>query len=223
MKTLLLLALGTSLAFAQAKPSVSQEGGDCTVNTNGDNNTVRLVCNNLDPKLADQISAILKTTRSNEKATKEVSEKLDQILKQVNKEAVPPEVGLRFVYPKEPALVIVNQSDAIARNIKWMVELWNMDLPDRNDPLPILTSAFDWIRPHQEGGPQNLFGPPNIASLLKPGNRLFGSASVSCPECSRGRTYIVYIEWGQGGWVSEVEDIQTGAPILPEKINERKP
>ena len=56
-----------------------------------------------------------------------------------------PDVALRFVYPKSPALVLVNQSAVIARDIKWTVVLWNMDLPDRNDPLPIPVSTFDWI------------------------------------------------------------------------------
>src|SRR5215472_8182227 len=32
-----------------------------------------------------------------------------------------PDVGLRFVYPQMPALVVVNKSDFVARNIKWMV------------------------------------------------------------------------------------------------------
>jgi hypothetical protein len=126
-----------------------------------------------------------------------------------------PDVTLRFVYPKDPALVIANPSDSIARDIKWMVALWNMDLPDRNDPLPIPVSTFDWIRPHDEGGPQNLFDSPLVAPLLRQGNRLFGSASVSCPECARGRTYIVYIVWGEGGWVSEVENENSGKIIVP--------
>jgi hypothetical protein len=50
----------------------------------------------------------------------------------------------------------------------------------------------------------NLFNSPSVSPLLKNGNRLFGSAVVDCPTC-RGRTYIVYIVWGQGGWVYEVE------------------
>jgi len=127
-----------------------------------------------------------------------------------------PDVALRFVYPKSPALIFVNQSSVIAREIKWTVVLWNMDLPDRNDPLPIPIGTFDWIKPHDEGGPQNLFGGPLVAPLLKPGNRLFGSASVTCPECSGGRTYIVYIVWDEGGWVSEVErNEQSGKVLLP--------
>jgi hypothetical protein len=126
-----------------------------------------------------------------------------------------PDVTLRFVYPKSPALILVNQSPVIAKDIKWTVALWNMDLPDRNDPLPIPVSTFDWIRPHDEGGPQNLFDGPLVSPLLKQGNRLFGSASVVCPESARGRTYIVYIVWGDSGWFAEVENEKPGRILIP--------
>jgi len=129
-----------------------------------------------------------------------------------------PDVALRFIYPKSPALIIKNLSDSVARDIKWTVVLWNMDLPDRNDPLPIPIQVFDWLRAHSEGGPENLFNTPSVTPLLKPGNRLFGSASVDCPTCSRGRTYIVYIVWGQGGWFSEVENEKSGDLIVPKNF-----
>ena len=127
----------------------------------------------------------------------------------------PADVALRFVYPKSPALIIANLSHSLVRDIKWIVALWNMDLPDRNDPLPIPVSTFDWLKAREESGPQNLFNGPFVAPLLKPGNRLFGSASVDCPACARGRTYIVYIVWGQGGWFSEVENEKSGSVIIP--------
>lgn len=120
-------------------------------------------------------------------------------------------VALRFVYPKSPALVIVNQSNSVIRDIKWAVVLWNMDLPERNDSLPIPVETFDWLKGNDEAGPQNLFGRPSVASLLKTGNRLFGSASVDCPTC-KGKTYAVYIVWGEGGWFSEVESEKIGIP-----------
>jgi hypothetical protein len=123
-----------------------------------------------------------------------------------------PDVSLRFVYPEAPALILENNSDIIAKDIKWMVLLFNMDLPDRYEPLPIPISTFDWIAPHSRGGPQGMFGTASVSSLLKAGNRLFGSASVTCPTCSPGHTYFVYIEWGKGGWFSEVEAEKAGSP-----------
>jgi hypothetical protein len=126
-----------------------------------------------------------------------------------------PDVGLRFVYPQSPAPIIVNPSNALARDIKWAVVLWNIDLPERNDPLPIPSSTFDWVKPHDEGGPQNIFGSSLVAPLIKNGDRLFGSAVATCPDCSRGRTYAVYIVWGKGGWFSEIPNETSGKLIIP--------
>jgi hypothetical protein len=206
-------------AFSQSTTQENQRGGDCSVNITGNGNTASLMCTSVDAKLAKQVRAILNGTRRNESAVKEMSEKLDRILKQMDKETIPPQVGLRFVYPKSPALILVNQTAAIAKNIKWTLVLWNMDLPDRDNPLPIPVSSFDWLRPNGESGPLNLFDSPTISPLLKPGNRLYGSASVSCPECSRGRTYFVYIVWGEGGWFAEVQNEQSGDVIVPNNFS----
>jgi hypothetical protein len=93
-----------------------------------------------------------------------------------------------------------------------------MDLPERNDPLPIPTSSFDWVKPHDEGGPQDIFSSPLVAPLIKNGNRLFGSAVATCPDCSRGRTYAVYIVWGKGGWFSEIPNETSGKLIIPPNL-----
>jgi hypothetical protein len=210
------LCLGViSVAIPQSKTPTNQQAGDCSVNITGSDNTASLVCTGVNSKLAEQVRAILNRTRRNENAVKDMSEKLDRILEQMDKENTAPVVGLRFVYPKSPALVLVNQSDGIARDIKYIILLWNMDIPDRNDPLPIPTGSFDWITPHDEAGPEGLFNDPSVAQLLKPGNRLFGSAAINCPKCARGRTYVVYIVWGEGGWVSEIENEQPGRAIAP--------
>lgn len=213
-----ILACTPALATAQEKKAVVQQAGECSVNIAGKNNTASLVCNGVDPKLAEQARAILNGSRRSESAAKEISAKLDQILKQINKETAPPTVALRFVYPESPALVLVNQSDVVAKNTKWLVALWNVDLPDRDDPLPIPVSTFDWIRPKDESGPLSLFGNPQVTQLLKPGNHLLGSATVICPDCARGRTYFVSIVWGVGGWFSEVAGEQTGRVLVPQNF-----
>jgi hypothetical protein len=99
-----------------------------------------------------------------------------------------------------------------------MFAIWNMDLPDRNDPLPIPIGNFDWLRPHTESGPLNLFGGPLVSPLLKSGDHLFGSASIICPKCFRGRTYIVYIVYGKSGWYSEIEKVTSGGTIIPKNF-----
>jgi hypothetical protein len=128
------------------------------------------------------------------------------------------DVELRFVYTERPALVIVNRSGVVAKDIKWMVAVWNLDLPDRTDPLPIPVQTFDWIPANNEGGPQDLFNGPTVAPLAKTGDRLFGSASVNCPDCFKGRTYVVHIILGSGGWFAEVETEKLGVVLIPPKF-----
>jgi hypothetical protein len=139
-----------------------------------------------------------------------------------------PDVTLRFVYPTSPALVLVNESSVVARSIKWTVVLWNLDdprtyanpapIPDAHDPLPIPVSTFDFLRPGTTGGPQGLFNTPLVRPHVKEGQRLFGSASVICPECERGHTYIVSIVFGRGGWYTEVLDWKEGEMATPKKF-----
>jgi hypothetical protein len=132
---------------------------------------------------------------------------------------VPPDVSLKFVEPSYPSLVIVNTSrDSIARDMKWEVILWNEDLPDRNDPLPIPVSTFDWLKPHTEGGPEDLFGSPLVKPLLKNGDHLFGSAAIDCPTCIKGRAYFVSIVYGEGGWFAEAQNANTGGPLIPQNF-----
>jgi hypothetical protein len=132
-----------------------------------------------------------------------------------------PDVAIRFVYPKAPALLLVNQSDQIARQIKWSAAIWNIDDPrtyanpnagpNNHDPLPISVQTFDFLRPKATGGPQTLFD----ERLIKPGQRLFGTVSVVCPDCQRGRTYFVHITWGEGGWYTEIADRTEGELVIP--------
>jgi hypothetical protein len=133
-----------------------------------------------------------------------------------------PDVALRFVYPKNPALQLVNISDKTARDIKFTVAVWNIDLPDRRDPLPIPVATFDFLRAGQVSGPEGVFTSPLVAPLVKTGDRLFGSAAVTCPECSRGRTFAVSIVWGEGGWFAEIPNEKSGGIIVPRHFTQEE-
>jgi hypothetical protein len=126
-----------------------------------------------------------------------------------------PDVTLRFVYPATPALQLVNISDKTAREIKFTVVVWNIDLPERRDPLPIPIATFDFLKARQTSGPQGVFTSALVMPMVHQGNRLLGSASVSCPECSRGRTFVVSIVWGEGGWFAEIPGETSGAVLTP--------
>lgn len=127
-----------------------------------------------------------------------------------------PEVSLRFVSPEYPALQLINRSDVVAKDIKYTVVLWDIDNDTQVNPLAIPIATFDFIKAKQAGGPQNIFGP--VEHLLKPGTRLFGSASVNCPDCRRGFTYWVYIDWTHGGWFAEVPDETGGDLLIPSHL-----
>jgi hypothetical protein len=143
-------------------------------------------------------------------------------------QTIGPDVTLRFVYPENPAVVLLNNSNKVANQIKWAVLLWNLDSPraysnqthspDDHEPLQIPFSTFDFLRAYTAGGPQNLFGNPLVEPFVRKGDRLFGSASVVCPECSRGHTYFVYIEYGKGGWYWEQKNEESGSPIYPSRL-----
>jgi hypothetical protein len=124
-----------------------------------------------------------------------------------------PKVSLRFVTTQFAYIQLVNSSDVVAPNIKWMIAAFNLDnLPD---PLPIPAGNFDVLTPNNASFPIRVFQTPAGSPLVKPGDRIFGSASVTCPTCSRGVTYWFYIVYGQGGWYAENPDVTNGNIIVP--------
>jgi hypothetical protein len=127
-----------------------------------------------------------------------------------------PEVSLKFVYQKSPSLQIINDSGVLATNIKYGIAAWNLDYPDETmDFLPIPFSNLDLLPAKSASIPINIFQTPLVSPFVKIGSRIFGSASVTCPACSRGRTYWFYIEWGKGGWFSENAGVTNGNIVAP--------
>jgi hypothetical protein len=158
-----------------------------------------------------------------------VHAKLEQATAQIPIEL--PDVTLKLTSKKSPMIVLTNISNKVAQNIKWSVWLWNLDdqkmkatkepteASEFPQPLQIPTQTFDFIRPHSFGGPMILFVSPAVSSKVKVGDRLMGSASVVCPDCARGHTYIVYIVLGEGGWFYELNSETSGYPRVPEHVS----
>jgi hypothetical protein len=71
-------------AFAQTKPSSDQKAGACSVNVSGNANTVSIKCDGVDRTVAEDIETILNRTLNNVKATKDLSAKLDRLLKEMS-------------------------------------------------------------------------------------------------------------------------------------------
>ena len=92
--------------------------------------------------------------------------------------------------------------------------------PGMHDPLPIPTSTFDFLRANQSSGALDIFGTPLVAPHLTNGHHLIGTASVDCPDCDEGHTYIVYIVWPDKGWYSEIIEVNgnklKGRTLTPE-------
>jgi hypothetical protein len=112
-----------------------------------------------------------------------------------------PDVTLELVNPESPAVLLINASDAVAREIKYWAAMWNLET---RKVLPIPSASFDYIRPREAGGPEAFFGLPNVDATLNAGNRLAGVVAVTCPNCTASHAYWVYVIWGQGGWFSKI-------------------
>jgi hypothetical protein len=134
---------------------------------------------------------------------------------------VEPEVTLRFVGKKSSYLQLLNISDGPASTIKWMVVAFDLDSNvNPTNILPIPTTTFDFLVAHDKSLPINIFQPPALTSTsTKSGDRIVGSASVGCPTCRRGHTFIFSLRLGEGGWYSEQKDITTGDPLTPTHIS----
>lgn len=78
-------------AYSQAKATSVQKAGNCSITTNGNANNSTLVCNDLDPKVASQIKAILNGTERTQAALKVLSDKLDQITHNVSDRRLTPQ------------------------------------------------------------------------------------------------------------------------------------
>jgi hypothetical protein len=131
-----------------------------------------------------------------------------------------PEVSLRFVTVQYAYIQLVNTSDVVASNIKWMVAAFNLSsLQQKRDPLPVPASNFDVLTAKNASLPINVFQTPLVSPLVKSGDRIFGSASVTCPTCSRGRTYWFYVVYGQRGWYAENPDVTNGNIVFPKDVN----
>ena len=124
-----------------------------------------------------------------------------------------PDVTFNLVNAKFPSIQAFNISAKVARDIRYTGALFNIDAPNHYQPLPIRVAGIDFIKPHQYESPHDLFSP--VLGMIEPGNRIFGTISINCPECARGRTFYVYIVWGHGGWISLIDEEKRGAVRLP--------
>lgn len=139
-----------------------------------------------------------------------------------------PDAVLVFAEPQSPLFKVINDSDAVMRDAKYGFHIYDLDaVGDEDGPLNLLI-PFQSLEPIR---PQAGMGPWTIESLslrkdgIKPGHRLFGWASISCPECLRRRVYWIYSKFGEEGWYAEIPDAEQARvqPNLARIVNSDDP
>jgi hypothetical protein len=150
-----------------------------------------------------------------------------------------PDIGMEFVNPSDVAFRMVNLSrEAILRDPKYAFALLDIDGPRTTLkdgttapdvlPIPAFADTGDFLRPGQKFLPRPIVSTfPQVQLIVKPNDRIVGSAVVSCPTCVRDRQYLVYFVNGQGGWYYEISNnpnlrVKTSELFLdPEKALEK--
>jgi hypothetical protein len=160
-----------------------------------------------------------KKSKSEEKP-KQTAPKGEQKAEEYKPESakVQPDISARLISKKELTVALINVSPPgiVVRDPKLTLVIWDLDLPDHDEPLPegrVITKTFDgkWIRQEEIFIVIRFTRVPEVAALIKPGHRLFGWMTVTCPDCIRTKAYWIYTIHGEGGWYTE---IQRGYPQL---------
>jgi len=128
---------------------------------------------------------------------------------------VKPDIRLRFVRPEDVSFELVNPSQAVVNDPKFWFVLMDLDVPGKNilgdlalpDLLPIPAEIQrDYIRPGDHSVPRSIVTYyPGVSTVVKPKHRLFGYATITCPDCIKERSFWLYFVQGSGGWYSEFE------------------
>lgn len=131
------------------------------------------------------------------------------------RERVPPDVTLCFVGVQHPAVWAVNLSETLIESATLLAPaLFDLDSPTPDDPLQIHPQVFDLISPHSYSGGYAIFENMPNSPTLKNGDRIVGSVGIKCAKCEEGRTFLVSIIWGAGGWFSQLKDTNAAGNVL---------
>ncbi|HKT89861.1 MAG TPA: hypothetical protein VJQ59_15565, partial [Candidatus Sulfotelmatobacter sp.] len=117
-----------------------------------------------------------------------------------------PDIDLALIYPQEFAAIFLNRSSVTLNEPSWRFMMWDLDAHDINGyptnlKIPSGGGPGAWIAQHSMLPPEAIIY--NVRAQVKPGDRLFGWASVTCPDCIKSRTYWIYAIEGSDGWFAE--------------------
>jgi hypothetical protein len=138
-----------------------------------------------------------------------------------------PDIGMEFVNPEDVSFRMVNlSSKAVVRDPKYVLILMDLDghettysngqtMPDIL-PIPASVASGDFLRPNQKYLPRPIVSTfPAVKQLVKPHDRVFGTAVVSCPGCIKDRRYVVFFKNGEGGWYCESTTMPETNHLIP--------
>jgi hypothetical protein len=127
--------------------------------------------------------------------------------------ALRPGLEARFVAATSPGLILFNASSTVVRDPSYSLVMWNLDkgLPT-SLPTVSVTESGRYLKPGQ-GMVEPTLDRPEMKSLISEGNRIFGYASVDCPNCKRAKYYWLYIIYGKDSWYSEIPEAAEPNPI----------
>jgi hypothetical protein len=126
-----------------------------------------------------------------------------------------PTITLEITEISSPVLRLVNPTGKVARQIRVVIGLWNIDAANNaRQFLQIPALTLDFVSPFGGSIPQNVF--QYVDKSLRYGDRLFGWVLVNCADCESGRAYLVFMRWHEGGWYSEAIGQPSDTINLPE-------
>lgn len=129
--------------------------------------------------------------------------------------AAVPNVMVRFVNPKDPALEFVNTSDALVREVSWVAFMFDIDSPGPVKMIEFRPAPLDWLPAHRHSFPVELKSSLLANPPPKAGDRVYGSVVVGCPQCAREYTYLLALRWGMRGWSAEIPTLRNGQYAHP--------
>lgn len=133
--------------------------------------------------------------------------------------AAPIVLSARIYDPQSPSIVVSNKSNRVAENVTW--ELLVFRTSDLSY-FSFRTQTIGYVKPDSVSSPysmnlEGIIGEVDGDGSMKPGDHFVGSLIIDCPEC-QGATYLVSLDWKQGGWIWEAPTYQ-GKLLVPKDMS----
>ena len=128
----------------------------------------------------------------------------------------PPDAIIAIVNPSYPGVLLSNRGQSLMREPRYSVSIFDLDVPSVNGTYVSLSADIPsfkdgWIKPKENSGPYFLF---IRGREPRAGDRLFGIARTTCPDCPTERMYWIYMIYREGGWYSELQKGKPSRSIL---------